>query len=73
MPENESVRAGGSAVEMTASPAPGAEPLEKVYAFWLAGMSCDGCTIAVSGAGEPSLEDLLLGNVPGLPRVIPRK
>jgi hydrogenase small subunit len=44
--------------------------LEKVYAFWLAGMSCDGCSISVTGAGEPSLEDLLLGNVPGLPRVI---
>lgn len=47
----------------------GTGPLEVVHAFWLAGMSCDGCTIAVSGAGEPSLEDLLLGRVPGLPRV----
>lgn len=70
MPLKDSIRAGGSAVEMTSSPRPGAEPLEKVYAFWLAGMSCDGCTISVSGAGEPTLEDLLLGNVPGLPPVV---
>jgi hydrogenase small subunit len=45
-------------------------PLEKVYAFWLAGMSCDGCSISVTGASEPSVEDLLLGNVPGLPRLV---
>ena len=49
---------------------PGTGPLGDVHAFWLAGMSCDGCTISVSGAGEPSLEDLLLGRVPGLPRVV---
>lgn len=42
----------------------------EVHAFWLAGMSCDGCTIAVSGATKPSVEDLLTGNIPGIPRVI---
>ena len=68
--ERPPTQAGGPAVELTVDPAVGAGPLEKVYAFWLAGMSCDGCTISVSGAGEPSLEDLLLGRVPGLPRVI---
>src|SRR5215475_14219780 len=60
---------GGPSVELTDVPA-GKGPLEKVYAFWLAGMSCDGCSISVTGASEPSVEDLLLGNVPGLPRVI---
>lgn len=70
MAQGTTIRAGGPAVEMTEHPAPGAGPLEKVYAFWLAGMSCDGCTIAVSGAGDPPLEDVLLGNVPGVPRVI---
>jgi hydrogenase small subunit len=68
--EVHTTQAGGPAVELTSSPAVGAGPLEKVYAFWLAGMSCDGCTISVSGASEPSLEDLLLGHVPGLPRLI---
>jgi hydrogenase small subunit len=44
-------------------------PLREVHAFWLAGMSCDGCTVSVTGAKTPSLEALLLGAVPGLPRV----
>lgn len=45
-------------------------PLEKVHAFWLAGMSCDGCTVSVTGATSPSLESLLLGGHAGLPQVI---
>jgi hydrogenase small subunit len=45
-------------------------PLEKVHLFWFAGMSCDGCTITVTGAQNPSIESLLLGAHPGLPRVV---
>jgi hydrogenase small subunit len=45
-------------------------PIEKVHAFWFAGMSCDGCTVSVTGATAPSVESLLLGAHPGLPRVI---
>ena len=45
-------------------------PLEKVHAFWFAGMSCDGCTVSVTGAQAPSVESLLLGAHPGLPRVV---
>lgn len=45
-------------------------PVKLVHAFWLAGMSCDGCTIAVSGATSPSVEDLLTGRLPGVPRVV---
>jgi len=54
-------------------PAPGElpqGPLRIVHAFWLAGMSCDGCTIAVAGATSPAVEDLLAGTVPGLPKVV---
>jgi hydrogenase small subunit len=47
---------------------PGA--LEEVHVFWLAGMSCDGCTVAVSGATAPSVEQLLGGTIPGLPRAV---
>jgi hydrogenase small subunit len=68
--ETKSAQIRGLAVEPTGLPALVSGPLEKVYAFWLAGMSCDGCSISVTGASDPSLEDLLLGNVPGLPRVI---
>ncbi len=45
-------------------------PLEKVHAFWFAGMSCDGCTVSATGATNPSVESLLLGAHPGLPRLI---
>lgn len=44
--------------------------MEEVHVFWVAGMSCDGCTIAVSGATAPSVEQLLGGTIPGLPRVV---
>ena len=45
-------------------------PLQKVYGFWLAGMSCDGCSISALGATEPSVEELLTGALPGLPVLI---
>jgi len=45
-------------------------PLEKIHVFWFAGMSCDGCSVSVTGATEPSVESLLLGAHPGLPRVV---
>jgi hydrogenase small subunit len=45
-------------------------PLTELHVFWLAGMSCDGCSIAVTGATNPSVEDLLGGTIPGLPRVV---
>ena len=45
-------------------------PLDEVHVFWLAGMSCDGCSIAVTGATSPSVEELLAGTIPGLPKVI---
>lgn len=45
-------------------------PLTEVHVFWLAGMSCDGCSIAVTGATQPSVEDLLAGTIPGMPKVV---
>jgi hydrogenase small subunit len=45
-------------------------PLEKIHVFWFAGMSCDGCTVSVTGAQSPALEGLLMGAHPGLPRVV---
>lgn len=44
-------------------------PLKKVYLIWMVGASCDGCTVAVSGATHPRVEHLLNGILPGLPRV----
>ncbi|MBW3664713.1 MAG: hydrogenase expression protein HypE [Actinobacteria bacterium] len=51
-------------------PATSLGPLTKVHAFWFAGMSCDGCTVSVTGATTPSVESLLLGSHPGLPQVV---
>lgn len=44
-------------------------PLKTVHVYWLAGMSCDGCSIAVTGATNPGIEGLLLGIVPAMPKV----
>lgn len=44
--------------------------IEEVHAFWIAGGSCDGCSIAIVGATSPSLEDLVNGTLPGVPKVI---
>jgi hydrogenase small subunit len=44
--------------------------LEVVDVIWLtAGLSCDGDTIAITAATQPSLEDLVQGALPGVPRV----
>ncbi len=43
--------------------------LEAVYLVWLSGAGCDGCTMAMLGSSEPGIEDLILGNVPDVPRV----
>jgi hydrogenase small subunit len=45
-------------------------PIETIHVYWLAGMSCDGCTIAVAGATNPGIEGLLAGVVPAMPKVI---
>src|SRR5262245_64079403 len=45
-------------------------PLKTVHVYWLAGMSCDGCTIAVAGATNPGIEGLLAGTVPAMPKVV---
>lgn len=45
-------------------------PMKEVHAFWLSGMSCDGCSIAAVGATQPAVEQLLLGSIPGMPKVV---
>jgi hydrogenase small subunit len=41
-----------------------------VHVFWLSGMSCDGCSVAMTGAISPRLEELSLGLIPRVPRVV---
>jgi hydrogenase small subunit len=44
--------------------------IPELHILWLtAGLSCDGDSVAITAATQPSLEDVLLGAIPGLPRV----
>ncbi len=44
--------------------------IREIDILWLtAGLGCDGDTIAMTAATQPSIEDLLLGALPGLPKV----
>ncbi len=59
----------GTQVTNPESPHP-RSPLSEVEILWLsAGLSCDGDTIAMTGATQPSIEDVLHGAIPGLPKV----
>src|SRR5262245_9534609 len=43
---------------------------KEVDILWItAGLSCDGDSVAVTAATQPSIEDLLMGALPGLPKV----
>src|SRR5206468_6375090 len=45
-------------------------PVSDVHILWItAGLSCDGDSVSVTAAEQPSIEDVLLGNIPGLPKV----
>ena len=45
-------------------------PLTEIDILWVtAGLSCDGDTIAMTAATQPSLEDLVLGGIPWIPKV----
>ncbi|MEZ4864996.1 MAG: hypothetical protein R3C14_27020 [Caldilineaceae bacterium] len=42
----------------------------EVHILWISeGMSCDGDSVSITAATQPSLEDVLLGVIPGLPTV----
>jgi hydrogenase small subunit len=47
-----------------------AGPTEVMDVLWInAGLSCDGDTIAMTAAMQPSIEDLVLGTLPWIPKV----
>lgn len=44
--------------------------VEEVHIIWITGgLSCDGDTISVTAASQPSIEDVVMGAIPGLPKV----
>src|SRR6476619_6860297 len=43
---------------------------DEVHVLWISeGLSCDGDTVSLTAATQPSLEDVVLGLVPGIPKV----
>lgn len=51
-------------------PASTTERPDELDVLWItAGLSCDGDTVSVTAATQPSLEDLVLGAIPGVPRL----
>jgi hydrogenase small subunit len=47
-----------------------ATPIEEIDILWLtAGLSCDGDSIALTAATQPSIEELVLGAIPWIPKV----
>jgi hydrogenase small subunit len=44
--------------------------VKEIHVLWItAGLGCDGDTVAITAATNPSLEDLVLGAIPRIPRV----
>jgi len=45
-------------------------PVSDIHILWItAGLGCDGDSVSVTAATQPSIEDVLLGAIPGLPKV----
>ena len=43
--------------------------VKEVHVLWIPdGLSCDGDTVSVTAATQPSIEDIVMGAIPGLPR-----
>src|SRR5436190_8464838 len=43
---------------------------KEVHVLWLTQfLGCDGDTISITAASQPSIEDVILGAIPGLPKV----
>ena len=53
---------------MPATKAPPRRPL--IHILWInAGLSCDGDSVALTAATQPSIEEIALGALPGLPKI----
>ena len=44
--------------------------IDEVHILWITGgLGCDGDSVSITAATQPSLEDVVLGTIPGLPKV----
>lgn len=47
-----------------------AEPISEIDILWItAALGCDGDTISMTAASQPSIEDVLNGGIPGIPHI----
>ncbi len=47
-----------------------APAVKEIHIVWMTtGLGCDGDTVSITAATQPSIEDVLLGAIPGLPKV----
>src|SRR5512132_1626739 len=47
-----------------------APAISEIHVLWItAGLGCDGDSVSITAATQPSIEDVLLGAIPGLPKV----
>ena len=56
----------------TTSPSPSTEPAADpvLHVLWInAGLSCDGDSVSLTAATQPSIEEIVLGALPGLPNI----
>lgn len=48
----------------------GIEPNRELTILWItAGLGCDGESVALTAATQPSIEDLVMGGMPGIPKI----
>ena len=48
----------------------GDKPVTEIDVLWItAGLGCDGDTIAMTAATQPSIEDIVTGGLPWIPKV----
>src|SRR6201995_171183 len=60
----------GNAMPEKASGITKTPAVSDVHILWItAGLGCDGDSVSVTAAEQPSIEDVLLGAIPGLPKV----
>src|ERR1700687_1715284 len=46
------------------------KPIREIDVLWItAGLGCDGDTIAMTAATQPSIEDIVMGGMPWIPKV----
>jgi hydrogenase small subunit len=52
------------------APAAARQGFDEVSILWISeGMSCDGDSVSLTASGRPAIEDVVLGLIPGLPKV----